>query len=149
VDPIYRYLFIRLGVSKEAEDLTEEVFLRSIQAREAGERGSPFSASLYRLAKNRLMDRRRRQDPQRGLPPPELDANHSIDGRDVRDEETRNLRRAMDGIQPDYREVIILRIIMALPTSVVADWMDMTEGAAGVLLLRALASLRVRMQESI
>ena len=57
-----------------------------------------------------------------------------------------DLRRAMDEMPSNYREVIILRVILAMPTSVVANWMNLTEGATRVLLHRALASLRNRMQ---
>ena len=71
VDPIYRYLFARLGESKEAEDLTEDVFFRSFQALGTyRERGWPFSAFLYQVAKNVLIDHYRQQKPEVGFPGP-------------------------------------------------------------------------------
>jgi RNA polymerase sigma-70 factor (ECF subfamily) len=152
VDPIYRYLFVRLGESKEAEDLTEDVFYRSFQALGTyRERGWPFSAFLYQVAKNVLIDHFRKQKPVLNLPASESAPGgmRPLDERIIRDEQIQDLRRAMEEIPVNYREVIILRIIMAMPTSVVADWMNMTEGATRVLLHRALASLRGRMQERI
>jgi RNA polymerase sigma-70 factor (ECF subfamily) len=149
VDPIYRYLFARLGESKEAEDLTEDVFFRAFQALGTyHERGWPFSAFLYQVAKNVLIDHYRRQKPEVGLANHELafDSLRPLDERVIRDEQMRDLRQAMEDIPLNYREVIILRIILAMPTSVVANWMNLTEGATRVLLHRALASLRGKVQ---
>ena len=150
VDPIYRYLFARLGESKEAEDLTEDVFFRSFQALGTyRERGWPFSAFLYQVAKNVLIDHYRRQKPEVGIsnPAPALETLRPLDEHMIRGEQLQDLRQAMEEIPLNYREVIILRIIMAMPTSTVANWMNLTEGATRVLLHRALAALRGRMLE--
>jgi RNA polymerase sigma-70 factor (ECF subfamily) len=152
VDPIYRYLLARLGESKEAEDLTEDVFSRAFQALGTyRERGWPFSAFLYQVAKNVLIDHYRRQKPEVGLAlhEPAHESLRPLDEHIIRDEQMRDLRRAMEEIPLNYREVIILRIILAMPTSVVANWMNLTEGATRVLLHRALASLRGKVQDRI
>jgi RNA polymerase sigma-70 factor (ECF subfamily) len=149
VDPIYRYLFTRLGDSKEAEDLTEDVFFRSFRALgNYRERGLPFSAFLYQVAKNVLIDHYRQQKGEVELSGSEqaIETLRPLDEQVIRDEQLRDLRRAMDEMPSNYREVIILRVILAMPTNVVANWMSMTEGATRVLLHRALASLRGRMQ---
>jgi RNA polymerase sigma-70 factor (ECF subfamily) len=149
VDPIYRYLFIRLGDSKEAEDLTEDVFFRSFRALGGyRERGLPFSAFLYQVAKNVLIDYYRQQKGEIELSrsEPALETLRPLDDQVIRDEQMRDLRRAMDEMPSNYREVIILRVILAMPTNVVANWMNLSEGATRVLLHRALASLRGRMQ---
>jgi RNA polymerase sigma-70 factor (ECF subfamily) len=151
-DSIYRYLFVRLGEAKEAEALTADVFFRSYQALGTyRERGWPFSSYLYQVAKNVLIDHFRRQKPGIGfsIPEPALEPLQSPDEHVIRDEQIRDLRRAMDEMPLNYREVIILRIILAMPTSVVAKWMYMTEGATRVVLHRALSALRGRMQEAI
>lgn len=150
VDPIYGYLFIRLGDSKEAEDLTEDVFFRSFQALGGyRERGWPFSAFLYQVAKNVLIDHYRQEKGEIGLTmsEPAVETLRPLDEQIIQGERLTELHRAMNALPPNYREVIILRIILAMPTSVVANWMSLTEGATRVLLHRALASLRGRMQE--
>jgi RNA polymerase sigma-70 factor (ECF subfamily) len=150
VDAIYRYLSVRLGDVQEAEDLTEDVFFRSFQSLgDYRERGWPFSAFLYRVAKNMLIDYYRQKKPEIGLTAAERVAGplHPLDDHVIRGEQLSDLRQAIDAIQPNYREVIILRVILALPTSVVARWMDQTEGATRVLLHRALASVRRELRE--
>ena len=52
VDLIYNYIYYRTGNIHDAEDLTERVFMRAM--RHIGnykDRGLPFSAWLYRIAK--------------------------------------------------------------------------------------------------
>ena len=151
VDSIYRYLFARVGEAGEAEDLTSDVFFRTYQSLGTyRESGWPFSSFLYQVAKNVLTDHLHRQKPETGLSisDPALESLESPDEHVIRDEQIRNLRRAMDEIPLNYREVIILRIILAMPTPVVANWMYMTEGATRVVLHRALTALHGRMQEA-
>ena len=150
VDPIYRYLFVRLGESKEAEDLTEDVFYRSFQALgNYRERGWPFSSFLYQVAKNVLIDHYRQQRPMVALPvsEPATETLRPLDEYVIQGEQFRDLRHAMEELPSNYREVIILRVILAMPTSVVANWMSLTDGATRVLLHRALASLRGKLQD--
>jgi RNA polymerase sigma-70 factor (ECF subfamily) len=149
VDSIYRYLFLRLGEAKEAEDLTEDVFFRSFQALGTyHERGWPFSAFLYQVAKNVLVDYYRKQKPEIELAKsePALGTLRPLDEQVIQAEQMSDLRQAMEEIPLNYREVIILRVILAMPTSVVANWMNMTDGATRVLLHRALATLRSRLK---
>jgi RNA polymerase sigma-70 factor (ECF subfamily) len=151
-DSVYRYVFVRLGEAKEAEELTADVFFRSYQALETyRERGWPFSSFLYQIAKDVLIDHFRRQKPGTGfsIPDPALEPLRPLEEHGIRDGQIRDLRRAMDEIPPNYREVIILRIILAMPASVVANWMNMTEGATRIVLHRALSDLRGRLQEAI
>jgi RNA polymerase sigma-70 factor (ECF subfamily) len=52
-DKIYRYLILRIGNQMEAEDLTQQVFLKALKSINAFQwKGIPFSAWLYRIAHN-------------------------------------------------------------------------------------------------
>ena len=128
------------------------MFVRAFQALDTyRERGHPFSAFLYQVAKNVLIDYYRQKKPEIGFPFPEpsQETLRPLDEKVIRDEQMQDLRRAMEDMPLNYREVIILRIILAMPTSVVASWMNMTEGATRVLLHRALAALRGKVQGQI
>src|SRR5216684_6449544 len=57
LDRVYRYIYYRVGSTAEAEDLSEQVFLKAWEAIERYEpRGVPFIAWLYRLAHNLVVD---------------------------------------------------------------------------------------------
>src|SRR5258706_4426682 len=66
---IYRYCLFRIGDEAAAEDLTEEVFLNMVQSLPRyTDRGIPFVAWLYRIARARVVDyQRRRARPPTGL----------------------------------------------------------------------------------
>jgi RNA polymerase sigma factor (sigma-70 family) len=74
------------------------------------------------------------------------DSLRPLDDHVVQAEEVKALRQAIDGLPPNYREVIILRLILSLPTSIVAKWMDQTEVSTRVLLHRAVETLRSRVR---
>jgi RNA polymerase sigma-70 factor (ECF subfamily) len=149
-EDIYRYLFVRLGETKDAEDLAEEVFFRAFQALGGyRERGWQFSAFLYRVAKNMLIDhyRKRKMDVPLSTSETKPDSLRPLDDHVIQSEELKALRQAIDGLPPNYREVIILRLILSLPTSIVAKWMDQTEVSTRVLLHRAVETLRGRVRD--
>lgn len=57
-DPVYRYLFRTLGDASEAEDLTQEVFLRLCGSLQKGKRIENTRAWVFRVARNLALDRR-------------------------------------------------------------------------------------------
>ncbi len=66
LDSIYRYIYYRVGNAAEAEDLTEQVFLKAWEHIAAyDQRGLPFAAWLYRVAHNLVVDYRRTRRPKR------------------------------------------------------------------------------------
>jgi RNA polymerase sigma-70 factor (ECF subfamily) len=150
LDPIYRYVRVRVGSEQIAEDLTETIFLRAFETlNRYQERGKPFSAFLYQIARNLLVDYYRKQHKEVALEDVERVAKDlpTMDERIIRDERLREIYHALDGLPPDYQEVIRLRVMLGLPTSTVSTWMERKEGATRVLLHRALQALRRRLDE--
>ena len=142
---IYAYVRAKVFDDHDAEDLTEQVFLRAFQAlsRYRG-RGWPYSAFLYRVARNLLVDHIRRSRPV--LPAEAVEAypdpTPSADEALIQREERLRLQQALDRLPADYQEVIRLRLLMSLPTTTAALWLGRTEGAVRVLLYRAMQALR-------
>jgi len=148
--PIYRYLRSRLSDPRDAEDLTESAFLKAFQALPRyRERGWPFSAYLYQVARNALADHFRRQRPEVDLdralsaPAPEPGPAEYMEQGELMVE----LAAALRSLPDDYQEVIRLRLLLGLPTTTAAQWMRRSEGATRVLLFRALRALRKRVNE--
>lgn len=150
LDPIYRYVRMRVNAESDAEDLCETVFLRAFEALDRyEERGHPFSAYLYQVARNLLVDHYRRQPASVGLEEAdhieELDSNP--DTVVLRREQVRGISQALEQLPEDYREVIRLRVVLELPNATVAAWMERSPGAVRVLLHRALKALREGLSE--
>ena len=62
MEAIYRYIFFRVGDEAQAEDLTEETFVRAWEALPKYQhRKHPFSSWLYRIAHNLIVDHYRKR----------------------------------------------------------------------------------------
>lgn len=145
VDPIFRYVRSRVTDEHTAEDLTEAVFLRSFESLQRyRDKGLRYSAYLYQVARNLLVDHYRQAEDSYPLE----SAEHSPDearGTDeaiILQEQAALLREALDHLSEEYQEIIRLRILMEMPTAEAAEWMGRSEGATRVLLHRALKALK-------
>ncbi len=145
LDPIYRYVRSRVEETADAEDICEAVFLRSFEALDRyQERGHPFSAYLYQVARSQLADHHRTKEIWVDLEQVAKPAapNGDPEAAVALNERLMDIVVAMGNLPDDYQEVIRLRVILELPTSTVAMWMDRSPGAVRVLLHRALSALR-------
>lgn len=145
VDQIYRYVRSRVADDQDAEDLTENIFVRSYESLEAyEERGWAYSAFLYQVARNLLVDHYRQAGSDQPLDDSEplAASGPGLEQRLTDQEEVLRIKEAMARLPEDYQEIIRLRVLLELPTNTVAEWMDRSEGAARVLLHRALKALR-------
>jgi RNA polymerase sigma-70 factor (ECF subfamily) len=56
-DKIYRYIVLKIGDRTEAEDMTQQVFLKAFKSISGyRSRGSQFSSWLFRIAHNQMVD---------------------------------------------------------------------------------------------
>ena len=143
---IQRYLTRHLAGRRElAEDLTEEVFLKVLERINSYQfRGLPFSAWLYRIARNHMIDhiRSRPKQPLSSLDAapeiPEVRAQRALDHSLDRQE----LAHALGRLTGDQRRAVILRFLAGLSTAATAARMDKTEDAVKKLQARGLLQLR-------
>src|ERR671937_806081 len=67
-EPVYRYVVSRVHRPTDAEDLTQLVFVKALEALPRYEsRGIPFGGWLFRLARNVLIDHVRTRHETTGL----------------------------------------------------------------------------------
>ncbi len=140
---IFRYVYARLGEEKDAEDLTEEIFIkawRSLPNYE--ERGYLYSAYLFKLAHNAVVHFYRKSKRQVVLNGDELEAQveakEFMDGHFQRQE----LRQALSKLPEHHRSVLELRFFGELSCEETAQVMGRSAGAVRVMQYRALATLR-------
>ena len=142
---VYKYIYYRVGDQGLAEDLTMEVFVKALEAIEGFTfRGVPFSAWLYRIASNLVIDHFRRQPGQPALSLEEkLVATSEHPAMVALESEFTHqaLRRALAELTDDQQQVILLKFVDGLSNHEVAQALGKTEGAIKSLQHRALASL--------
>jgi RNA polymerase sigma-70 factor, ECF subfamily len=145
VGPIHRFIASRVNRPSDAEDLTQLVFVKALEALPRYEaRGIPFGGWLFRLARNAIIDQvRTRRDHL------SLVAAVTRETEDAGPEAMASLRddldrvaRALLELTDDQREVIELRFFAGLSVRETADAMGRQDGTVRGLQFRALAALR-------
>ena len=144
-DAIYRYCLSRTGTAHDAEDLTSDVFVKALHSLDRyQERGLPFVAFLYRIARNAAIDRSRTLKQPLSVDElvtepasrqnVEADATLAVD-RSI-------LLAALTKLKTEHRDVIVMRFIEGYSALEVAAALGKTEGAVRTLQHRALERLR-------
>lgn len=144
---IYRYIALRVHNTNEAEDLTEQVFLKALEASSSFTwRGAPISSWLFRIARNRVIDHWRGDKSDHILPLNESQPSDDISPEAMAElnADVRQLLEALDKLTRAQRDVIELRFIGGLSVAEVADTLGKTKGAVKVMQHSALAALRKR-----
>lgn len=152
-EAIFRFLYSHLDNRLDAEDLTEDVFLRVWRSISSfRQQGVPFIAYLFRISRNALIDHYRRSSQTKG----QMQLEESLisdPGADPREQALANsqrqeIRQLLDQLREDYRTVLLLRFIADLSPDETAEVMGKSSGAIRVLQHRALAALRKLVLES-
>jgi RNA polymerase sigma-70 factor (ECF subfamily) len=146
-DKIYRYVTLKIGDRIEAEDMTQQVFLKAHQSISSFKwKGTPFSAWLYRIAHNLVVDYMRKKSKR-----PSTLYDDSLVSSDRNSNPQQMVERSMDieqlisatrHLTEAQREVISLRFTSELPTAQVARIMGKSEGAIKALQHSAIVALR-------
>jgi len=142
---VYNYAFLQLGDVHAAEDLSSDVMLKMVESIKSYKfKGLPFSAWVFRIARNRLIDLHRRRK-RRG----EVDLNESIAGTLAsphsmaeRALERGQLQVALKHLTGEQRQVIVLKFIQGFDNRSIGSIMGRSEGAIKSLQHRALGALR-------
>jgi RNA polymerase sigma-70 factor (ECF subfamily) len=152
---LYRWLapavagYLRVQGAVEPEDLTSEVFERAFTALGAFTGNeAQFRSWIFTIAHHRLTDERRRAARRPVRADRELPDRP---GGDVEEDAERRLatervRVLCDGLAPDQRDVLLLRMLGALTVEEIAGTLGKTPGAVKALQRRGLAAVRRQME---
>jgi RNA polymerase sigma-70 factor (ECF subfamily) len=134
--------------------MTGEIFTRMVTNLDSyRDTGLPFRAWLYRIARNLITDHFRQHGKRSSLP---LDAaEHMTESTEPMDTLVQQkitveyVEQALDQIDPDQREVVILRFLVGLPLQEVASSLNKSVPAVKSLQHRGLAALRVALSAGV
>jgi RNA polymerase sigma-70 factor, ECF subfamily len=149
---VYRYAATRLATTEDAEDVTEEIFLRIIDnIGSFAWRGLPFGAWVFRIARNEIVSHVRRQKVRGNIAPlSEFIPDHSPDHTLVVEMELTmvTVRKAMERLPEAQRQVVSLRFGSGLSVSETAQALGKTENNVKVLQHKAIAKLQQMVRNS-
>ena len=142
---LYRYVVVRIGNRAEAEDMTQQVFVKAYKSISSYRwRGVPFSAWLFRIAHNLVVDFFRKESKRPTVPLEEslMASNDNVQQVVERRLDVERVMAATRQLTAAQREVISLRFAGGLAIAEVARVMGKNEGAVKALQHSAIAALR-------
>ena len=161
--PLFGYLRRVLRNRESAEDTFQEVFIRVMKARSTYKKKAKFSTWLYRIAHNTCIDALRREKYRKteslskpkssggesqltlldSLPSPNPGPDVEFDRRQF----SEVLRKCIERLNPDQREVFVLRQYQNLPFQEIARVTGATESTVKSRMRYALKGLRKMLVE--
>jgi len=155
LDEIYRYIYYRVANNHlEAEDITQEVFIRSwdviTKNKPMGKRKRNFRALVYRIAHNLTVDRWRTRKPELPLEEENVESQTDLASTPeqiiLAKEESQNLAAAIRELKPQLQDVFICRFVNGLSHAETAQRLGLNESHVRVLQYRALKKIRVNIK---
>ncbi len=149
---IYNYVYYRTGNVQDAEDLTARIFFRAMSHIGAyQDKGLPFSAWLYRIARNLVANWHRDQSRRQILALDDFvqwhisDAGPEMAAQLLEDKE--QLLSAIRRLPAERQELLIFKFVDRLSNTEVGEIMGRSEGAIKSLYHRTLVALRDELEQ--
>lgn len=156
---IHRYLARIVGV-KEAEDLTQEVFVRVSQGLKTFRGKSQLSTWVYRIATNAAIDMKRSTAYRQSAQSTELRESVDIGSKAMeagestastqrqveRKEMNKCIRDFVDNLPENYRSVLVLSDLEGMKDSEIAEILGITLSTVKIRLHRAKDVLKKKLQ---
>lgn len=153
---VYRFVYQMSNRRDDAEDLTQEVFVRAYQNLARYRDEAKFTTWLLRIATNLATDRSRMHQRRTTLETQESGSQGALAWMTVgnvddpvenleSDRRIETLRKAIAALPDHHRNVIVMRDIEEMEYQDMADILGCTIGGAKLRVLRARRALRDRM----
>lgn len=158
---VYYIAYDIVGDHHEAEDISQEVFIKMYRALDRFRKDAKMSSWLYQIAVNTAIDslRRKKAKPrinvedldqvgvrEQALESASLEANP--ERRAVASLMQRHVDQALHKITPQERTVFVMRHYNEFKIREIADVLDVSSGTVKSLLFRALKKLRKELSSS-
>ena len=136
---VYGYVLSMLRDEYEAEDVTQQVFIKLMRVIGKYEpREAPFTSWILRVARNMAVDHLRQRRPV----PAEEVRDSSAPDHDGSLDRRWGLEQALEALPEDQRRVVVLRLVGGLTPGEIAERMGRTEASIHGLHHRARHTLR-------
>lgn len=156
---VYNLALRMVNNDADAQDLAQEAFVRAWRALDSFQFSSQFSTWLYRLTSNICIDFLRAQKKHRSVSLTVLQDDESQqwdmpdsgplpEERMIDLEEQEALANAIAALEPEYRQVLILRIVNDCSYQQISQILGLREGTVKSRLSRAREQLRKKLSQS-
>jgi RNA polymerase sigma-70 factor (ECF subfamily) len=150
---IYNLMYRFSNSTEDAEDMAQEVFVKTFERLNQYRKSSKFFSWLYTLALNHARDwSKKKNNRTRGLArfssETETDEARSSHYLLEADQEADSLTKALMTLPVDRREMVVLRYRHERSIKELAEIFELTESAVKMRLQRALEDLRIELKKT-
>ncbi len=147
--PVFRYLYSRIGNIPEAEDATAQTFLAALERLPKYRHDGYFASWLFSIARNKAMDYFRKRSKEASLEVAEnIPADANLLQEVIRTERTAALSNMIRALPKNEQEMIRLRYIAELSFAEMGHLLGQKEDTVKKSLYRLLARLKVQLEDS-
>src|SRR6056297_2457252 len=145
VEKIYQFIYFRTFSRETAEDLTSQTFFKALRNLD-NFKGENFSAWLYRIARNNLIDHYRTEKNDLPLETvwnlkEEKNLENDLDNKQKLEE----VKKLIQNFNPEQQEIILMRVWDDLPYKKIARILNKSEAGCKMMFSRAIKELKGQM----
>lgn len=149
VEPVFRYLYSRVGNVHEAEDITAQAFLVALESFDRFREDRHFASWLFTIARNKAIDHFRQRKNLSSMDeaaniPMENDPLYGV----IQLEQMATLSKLIRALPEEDRELLRLRFLAAMSFPEIAHFLHRNEGAVKKSIYRLLARLHSQLEVS-
>ena len=151
---VFRTTMGFLHNKEDAEEVTQDVFVKVFQSLSSFKGKSAFSTWLYRIAVNNSLNflrKKKRRAFWTGLSDLLQVASEDVQAETVMTEKSENvvIKKAIDSLSGKQRQAFVLAKYEELSQKQIAEIMHLSEGAVEQLILRAKSNLRKKLENAL
>jgi RNA polymerase sigma-70 factor, ECF subfamily len=152
IDKIYRFIFFKVNNSSEAEDITQQVFLKSWQniKNYKPKKGAQFSSWLYRIARNSVIDHYRTSKNHtdiESIKEDEFIETPEFEEKIDRFEKINKVKKSLYILTEDEKDVVIMKFVEEFSNKEIGKVLDKNQGTIRVIQYRALKKLKLHFKD--
>jgi len=146
--PVFRYLYSRMGNVPEAEDAAAQTFLAALERFPKYRHDGYFASWLFSIARNKAMDYFRKQRKEASLEDAErIPADANLLQQVIKTERIAALSKLISALSEDEQELIRLRYVAELNFAEIGHLLGQKEDTVKKTLYRMLARLKVQLED--
>lgn len=149
VQPVFRYLYSRMGNVPDAEDITAQTFLAALERFPKYRHRGYFASWLFSIARNKAMDYFRKHHKEASFEGAErLPDDVNLLQQVIKTERIAALSKLISTLPEDEQELIRLRYVAELSFAEIGHLLGQKEDTVKKSLYRLLARLKVQLEDS-
>jgi RNA polymerase sigma-70 factor, ECF subfamily len=145
---VYRYVYSRVNHHESAEDITSQVFLDAFKHITQYKPVGPFAAWLFTIARRRIADFYRKQNPTEELSDKAPQDAPEIITKVVTNEAIREVEVQLQTLNDEERELLRLRFAAGMRYKEFATLLDKKPGAVKIATYRLINRLKKNLENS-